>query len=274
MAGSRGGLSANDGEAAELTSLSPEVATKFIAIEGAAEVRIRATKLRVVLAVSGEGETAAACKAAVNKIVQDAVQAWKAIGVADEAIHEDFIAILPQYQWRIEKQESQEVAVERLMGYRMQVNLHVASNGEPQAQSIIDESFKLGITDIIAFDYWHPELDRLKQEAMAKAVEAAKQKSSVLLKAVFENPPKPINVQEKTVVHFPATMYESFDNAYRESIDLPSRRNLPSISAFRPKNTYYRGLRSGADVTPDEMAFRPEITIVSRVKIYFQSPSE
>ena len=82
-----------------------------------------------------------------------------------------------------------------------------------------------------------------------------------------------VNLQTQTRTHFPESLYESFENAYSESIDLPSRRNLPSIRAWRPKNTYYRGLQTDADATPAELPLKPEITVVSRVRLYYLSPA-
>ena len=273
LAGSRGGIHGEGGNSFDLPSIDAETAAGFIVIEGSAELRVEATKLRVVLAISGQGETAFQCQEKVDAVADSLVATWKEMGIETAMIYEDFIAILPQYKWQIEKQEGQDVAVERLSGYRMQVNMHVACDGEDEARQVIDRAFKQGITDIIGFDYWHPEIDEFKTEAMKQAAEAANKKSAILLGAVFDNTPKPINVREKTVAYFPAEMYESFANSYSETIDLPSRRNMASIRAFRPQNTYYRGLNSNADTTPDQLSLKPEITIVSKVRIYFASPA-
>ncbi len=59
MAGSRAGVQADAGRAAALPPLSPEIARGYITVEGRAVLRARPTEIRIVLAVTAEGETAA-----------------------------------------------------------------------------------------------------------------------------------------------------------------------------------------------------------------------
>lgn len=273
LAGSRGGAVGELHGEVELPLLEPEAAGEFITIEGTAELRVVATQLRVVLALSSEGDTALECRASIESQINATIEGWKGLGIPAESIHEDFIAILPRYQWQIETQGDSEVAIERLVGYRMQVNLHVAAEGEEQANDVIGVAYKNNLTDIIAFDYWHPELDEFKKQALREAIGAAKEKSEIVLSGLFDERLPVINVQEKTVAYFPDSLYQSFSNSYSESIDFPRRHDLPSIAAWRAQNTYYRGLRSNADSTPEALALRPEITIVSRVRLYYRSPA-
>jgi hypothetical protein len=48
---------------------------------------------------------------------------------------------------------------------------------------------------------------------------------------------------------------------------------MPFIRASRPRNTYYRGLQSDGDIQPAGLPMRPEISVISTVRIYFQSPA-
>ena len=41
----------------------------------------------------------------------------------------------------------------------------------------------------------------------------------------------------------------------------------------RPRNTYYRGLYTDGDMQPSELPMQPEISVISTVRLYFESPA-
>jgi uncharacterized protein YggE len=271
LGGSRAGLEYEEGVSA-LPLLDREIAEGYITVDGRAEVRVPPTAIRVVLAVTGEAESAQACQKLVDAAVERVTAAWKKLGVAPEDIHADFIAILPRYEFEIQQRGDVDVGVEKRIGYRMQTNLHLAVETEAEAQEALGSAFAEGVTDIIAFDYQCDDLDALRIKARRQAIEAAKAKADMLLALLPDRPPV-INVQERTDIRRPQSMYQSFSNTYEESVTPTYRRDIPLIRAHRPKNTYYRGLDSGADTQPDALPMRPEISIVSTVRLYFASPA-
>ena len=50
-------------------------------------------------------------------------------------------------------------------------------------------------------------------------------------------------------------------------------RDVAMIQADRPRNTYYRGLNTDGDIQPRELPMRPEISVISTVRLYFRSPA-
>lgn len=280
FSGSRGGVphagSGQGGQAHRsggLETLSPEVAQGYITLEGRAELRVKPTEIRIVLAVTAEGKTPAECRRQVGAKVKSLTDAWKEMGIDEKDMVEDFIAVLPRYEFEIERVRDREMAVEKKAGYLMQSNLHVAVKNDEQAMRTINIAFDNDVADIIAFDYWTQELDQIKVKARAAAVKAAREKSDTLLGALFEKRPPLINLQEATRVHYPESLYESFtntnDSEYRSTY---SRRDIPQIRTFRPKNTYYRGLYLDGDVQSKELPMQSEISVVSTVRLYFESP--
>jgi uncharacterized protein YggE len=254
--------------------LSPEYALAYIAVEGTAEIRVKPRAIRVVMAVMTEGKTAEACQAANARQVAAVREQWRELGIPDEKVVEDFIAVLPRFAWRMEKSEDDtKLLTQRLAGYRMQTNLHVAVNTEAEAMAAIHRAFSQGVSDIITFDYWSPELDEKKREARQAALDAAKKKADVLL-AVFDERPPVINIKERTQAFFPKALYQTFENVLEETVEYRgSWSNFPRIKAYRPKMTFYHGLNSNADIRPKEPPMKPEISVVSTVSIYYQSPA-
>lgn len=274
LSGSRGGVSQRPGERS-FPTLTPQAAQSFITVEGKSVLTVKPTSIRVVLALTSESTSSADCKTAIERKVTQLRPLWNEAGVANEKIVEDFISLLPRYEFEVKKVGDQDVAMEKKVGYLMQTNIHLAVKDDAEAMKVLDVAFANDVTDIIGFDYWSEDLDRKKQEARAKAVQVAKEKSKVLLDGLFEKSPPVINIQEETVVHYPSSMYESFTNtssgAYQTNYQ--SRRNLPVIRLARPKNTYYRGHLPNADTQADELPMRAELSVVSTVRIYYESPS-
>jgi uncharacterized protein YggE len=254
------------------TPLSKEVAESFISIEGKAEVRVKPTELRIVLAVTAEGEAAIDCQKEVDATLAKLMAAWAKMKIPSEAIVVDFIAVLPRYEWKVGIPE-ENLMRERRAGFRMQSNVHLEVADDAGAMSALGVAFEHGVTDIIAFDYWSKELDSVKEQAREKALTAVRAKSDLMLKALFAEKPAVINVQEQTTVHYPASLYHSFTNTVNEEAVPTFARNYNFIRANRPKNTYYRGLFSDGDIQPRELPMKPEISVVSTVCLYFESPA-
>jgi uncharacterized protein YggE len=256
----------------DLPPLDPKVAVSYITLDGRAEARVRASEIRIVLAVTAEGETAEKCQQSVAAKVERLKAAWSKTKIAPEKIVVDFIAVLPNYRWNLEKREDVEVAVEKKAGYRMQSNVHLAVADAAQAEAALGQAFAQGVADIIAFDYWSRDLDEVKLKVRQEAVQAARAKADALLTLFPEKPPI-INVQEKTTVRYPESMYSSFRASYEEMVTPTWWHNMTLIHAVRPRNTYYRGLSTDGDVQPRELPMSPEISVVSTVRLYFKSPA-
>ena len=270
--GSRAGVENYSDYTENLSMLSREAAEGFITIDGRAEIRLRPTEIRIVLAVTSEGQTAQECQQTIDETIRKLKAAWTGMGIPDEKIVEDFIAVLPVYEWIVEKRGTRDADVEKKSGFRMQTNIHLAVVNDASVKKALTLAFEQGVTDIIAFDYWSKELDEMKTTAREQAVKAARNKSDILL-ALFEDRPPLINVQEQTTIRYPESLYDSFVNTFDEELTPGRRDDQPSIRAYRPRNTYYRGLRTDSDIQGRELPTSPEIYLVSTVRLYFESPA-
>jgi uncharacterized protein YggE len=253
--------------------LPPDIAEGYITIDGRAEVRVPPTEIRVVLAVTAEAESAKECREKVDGTIDRIKSAWGELKIPEENIVADFVAILPRYEWTVEKRGEVEAAVEKRVGYQMQTNLHLAVKDDDTAYQALTRAFDEGVTDVIGFDYWSRDLDEIKQKARKAALGAARQKTDGLLGDLFEKKPRAINVQEHTTVYYPESLYQSFTAGQTAQVSMPIRRDIPFFGAQRPRNTYYRGLFSDGDIQARELPMKPEISVVSSVRLYFQSPA-
>ncbi len=276
FAGARGGVNDGNGPSEQQVgapALTQEMVQGYITVEGRAEVRVPPTDIRIVLAVTAEAETPQECQAQVEQKIGELRNEWRAIGVMDNATEEDFIAILPRYKFELQEEAGDRRAVERKSGYLLQTNLHVAVRDDQQAMAVLRAAFSSGVADIIAFDYWNNNIEQLKKQARTSAIAAAKEKSEVLL-AVFDVRPPLINISEATQTIYPDGLYQSLANSHDDDFygNGSVWRDIPVLRLFRPKNTYYRGLFSNSDVLPRSLPMKSEISIVSTVRLYFESP--
>ena len=245
----------------------------YITIEGKAEKRIEPTALRLVLAIMIEKPDSPECETACREMEETLVKALEDLKIERDAIVVDFISILPVYEWKVEDRQGRTVAMETRSGFRMQSNVHVEVPTEEKARDVLQTAFRLGVSDVIAFDYWNEDVDLHKKEARKEALAAAKDKAELLLGALFDQPPRPLNVHESTRVVYPRSLYDSFENAYNEQVSPSfSDERLTRIWAAKPKNAYYRGFQEDTDVQGEGLPLRPEISIVSTVRLYYATP--
>lgn len=255
----------------ELTSLE---SVTMISVDGTADIRVEPEEIRVVLAITAEGETVQECQEEIAQRVENVVEAWQELKIAEENIVEDFINVLPRYEWGIVERDGQKFRIQKREGYRMQTNLHVAVKTEKEAMAAIKRAFEQGVTDIVTFDYWSSQVDDARNKAREAALEAAKEKAKTL-HTVFNEPPKVINVQEATEVFPPHSLYRTYENVLEEEVRHDNQwSSIPTIKAYRPKMTFFHGLQSNSDRRPAGAPMRAEIAVVSTVRIYYQSPSD
>lgn len=254
----------------EAQLLVPDTALTCISVLGTVELPVEPEGLRVVFAITSEGATPQLCEQKNAAQVAAVAKAWSALEVPEHDIVEDFINVVPVYEWRVTERDGAQVRVQQQNGFRMQSNLHLAVKAEKDAMAAIKAAFAQGVTEIVTFDYWSSRLNEAKSKAREKALAEAKKKATTLL-SVFDTPPKVINVQESTNVFYPGSLYRTYTNVLEEEIR--SSDDWRTIKAYRPKMTFYSGLDSRADERPTGPAMHPRIAVVSSVRLYYESPA-
>lgn len=280
MSGSRGG--ANSGHQYQVqhsynklvdTTLDERV-FEYVEVESKVELRIKPDQIRIVLGIGESAKTSAECEAKVFEKIRQLKAAYSELSIPEADVVDDFIAILPRYRYDLESINGQNVAVEKLDDFSIQSNMHIKVATEAEATEVIRAAFKLGVTDLIAVDYWSKDIDATRKKAFEQAVSDAKSKARYLLGETFSEPPRPINVRDNTRVIMPDKLYASFTNSYDTDFThaYNRHRDIPVIKAFRPKNTYYQGHFDDSDSNPQEIAMGPEIYVVSSVSLYYATP--
>ncbi len=267
--GSRQGI----GPPREIPPPDPATIGEFILVEGSAEMRVDPTEARVVLAIISEGADPAACRQGNAQRLEALRAALQDAGVAPDCVFVDFIALTPVYEWRVEKQQEQNVGVERRVAFRLQENAHVLVKDLALVPAVRAAAFDAGVTDLVAFDYGCEHLDEVKQNALKSALENAKRKADLLLGGTFGDARPPVlNIRERVDVQPPAALYRSYS---LDRTPLPywmERESLPLLPAARPLTTYYHGFDERVDQLGGGLPMRPQISVVGRVWLYHLAP--
>jgi uncharacterized protein YggE len=244
-----------------------------IAVTGEAKISVKPQSLRLVLALTTDGETANDCSTEISTRVQRIREALGALKIAAKEIVEDFIVVKRRYKWDVETKNKRDFLAESEDGFHMQTNLHILCKDETMALAAIDEAFKVGVKEVVSFDYWHNDLDRFKKEALEKALAAAKSKSDILL-SVFDERPRVMNVNNRIRVAHPAAQYTSL------AIDKsnPNRgyayADMAKVFAERPVITFYEGDRNFSDVSPKAPNMDPTFSVSATVTLTYESPQQ
>ena len=142
---------------------------------GSVVVQLKPEKIRVVLAVVSEAETAEDCHALNVAAVKKVRDVWRTMGIEDDNVVEDFIAMLPRYEWFYERRmakltDSEEwikemmkmdadqredfdpdlfvnpdffkLAIMKKTGHRIQSNIHLETDTESNAMEAINAAFE------------------------------------------------------------------------------------------------------------------------------------
>jgi hypothetical protein len=174
------------------------------------------------------------------------------------------------YTWAVEERAGGRVVAEKRSGFRVQDNVHVKASDEANARAALNAAYGVEGVELLVVDDWSSELRERRQDAQKQALAEARRKSDLLL-SVFETRPPPINVHESTVVVFPKDLYATFQRAQWVPGHY-SGPDLPRLPALQPLNTYYRGLYEDVDVMDSTMPFRPQISVICTVAIYYAAP--
>ncbi|MCA9044675.1 MAG: SIMPL domain-containing protein [Planctomycetaceae bacterium] len=262
------------GSPIEASPLDRKTAQEVITITGTAEIRFVPDQIRIVLAVISDADSAVNSRNIASMKVEELQRNWvTGLKFKKESIAAEFISLQPHYQ-SVEKIENGRQSFEPARtGFRTQYNVHVVVDTEDNAMKVLDRAFELGVTDILAFDYWASDLDNRLISVRRQALDKAKAKAELLL-SPFNPRPAIINVSEQSYTYSPHDLHATSDHEPPGNVDQSPKGQQPSFKNFRPQRTFSDSLRSQSDFNPKSPAMRPEFTVVSTVHLYYQSPAE
>ncbi len=182
---------------------------------------------QITFGIVTNGEKADAAQAENTEKVNQVIATLKGMGVEDKSIQTSGYSISPQYDYDnldVNKQP-------KLTGYQVRTTLQVSDQKIADAGKILSESVKAGVNNVEGVVYTCSTYDEKYEEALQKAVKAARKKADVLAKAEGASAGKVVSISEG--YQDLSARYQSSDigAAYETADAVQNASSIPDLSA-------------------------------------------
>jgi uncharacterized protein YggE len=167
----------------------PTNATRSIAVTGQAEVRVTPTLVNLVVGVETLNRSLPAAKAENDRRVQAIVQSMQALGVAPKDIQTDYIQVHPDYVTRND-------TVTILRHYTVRKTVAVTLNDVTKFERALSDALQSGANHVLNVQFLTADLRKHRDEARARAVQAAREKAELLARELNARVGKVISIGE------------------------------------------------------------------------------
>ena len=161
---------------------------RTISVTGQAEVRVTPSTANIVFGVETLNKVLATAKDENDRRVQAVMQATRTLGVAPKDIQTDYIQVEPRY----DDLTSGTV----LRHYTVRKTIAVTLNNVSKFEQCLSGALQAGASHIIGVQFLTTELRKYRDEARARAIQAAREKAVALARELNARVGKVISIQE------------------------------------------------------------------------------
>jgi uncharacterized protein YggE len=154
------------------TAIAQTPATRSISVTGQAEVRVTPSTVNVVLGVETRDKALDAAKSDNDRRIQAVLQSIRSQGVDAKDIQTDYINVEPRYD------EMNTGTV--LRHYIVRKSIAVTLKDVSRFEQVLSGALQTGATHVIGVQFLTSELRKYRDEARARAIQAAREKAIAL----------------------------------------------------------------------------------------------
>jgi len=247
--------------------LPPSTTSTFV--EASVLMNVKADEYVAVFALSKEGVTVAECNTAMSETAAALTNALKSLGITEPDLFLDFIAQTKRCGFEIEGN----IAKEKLVGFELKKNLSIRFTNSALLEKLLVATAELGVHDLIKVDYIVNDMGQVQQRLMEAASEVIKQKAARYEKLLDVKllPPGQIYA-ERSGVHYPSDMYDSYTAAEAEQLSMPPDGGKYTIQQARKSQTFfYNGLDAdGFDRVTNPVIIEPVVQCTLYLKVKYE----
>jgi uncharacterized protein YggE len=181
----------------------PVQPTRSISVSGQAEVRVTPSIVNLVFGVETLDKVLTTAKAENDKRVQAVVRAMQTLGVAPKDIQTDYIHVEPMYD-----HPSSGPTV--LRHYTVRKSIAVTLNDVAKFERLLSGALQSGASHILNVQFLTSDLRKHRDEARARAIQAAREKAVALAGEMNARLGKVISIHE----HGSGGPWHSYGNAW------------------------------------------------------------
>lgn len=171
-----------------------DVEHPLLIVSGQAEVSVKPDQAIVRLGAVAQAETAAEAQNDVNKVMQQAIEAIKDLGIADQKLSTAGISLSPVYSQPRpprplprdgrERQDVDEPFEPRIVAYRAHNTLRIEVDDLTKVGPVIDSGVKTGANNIEGVAFGLKNDKDARSRALQNAAKEAQDKAQALAKAM------------------------------------------------------------------------------------------
>lgn len=150
------------------------VARNVIRVDSKEQVKVEPDIAEIIYSVYSQASDAQICQTQNGKDLDNVLALLKTQGIEDKNIQTTNFGLSPIYDWEAGK---------TITGYEMTTDITVSNIGIDKVGGLISQSVDAGINSISSIAYKSSKYDEAYQQALTKAIEAAKVKAGVMAEA-------------------------------------------------------------------------------------------
>jgi uncharacterized protein YggE len=232
-------------------------------------MNVKADEFVAVFGIAQEGATVEEASQKMDAVVKEFTAALKALHVRDNDIYADFVTQPKIYGYDI----ADSVAKEKLTGFEQKKNISVHYTDRDLLDKLILAAAKSQIYDLIKVDYVVKDITAVQDKLMVEASAIVKQKVATdeKLLGIKTEPPAEIYAQ-RTAIHYPTVLYDSYTAAESESIARPANIQRFTVQQVRKGKTFFfNGLDgNGFDKVINPVIIEPVVQFTLYLKLKYE----
>lgn len=217
-------------------------------------MNVKADEYVAVFAVSTEGATVTECAQKSDATLKAFIADIHLLGITGDDVFVDFIAQTKTYGFTVEG----DIAKEKLVGFELKKNISIHYTDRLLLDKLIAAASRSQIYDLVKVDYIVKDLNKVQDKLAETASRVLDQKKSRFGKLLGVRLVPPMQIYaEKSAIHYPTELYDSYTAAESEAVNSNSIRQKYTVQQARKSRTFYY---NGLDANGFDEVIHPAIT--------------
>lgn len=162
---------------------------RTITVRGAAEIRVVPDEVVVTVGVESFQLELKGSKSENDRVTTAVIEAATSHGIEPEHVRTDFLSIEPRYDDRYDR-------AHELVGYVVRRSVAVTVRDVSEFEDLLSEMLAAGANYVHGVDFRTTELRKHRDEARARAIEAAREKAEDLAGQLGQGIGRPLSIDE------------------------------------------------------------------------------
>ena len=232
-------------------------------------MNVKADEYVVVFGITQEGATLAECSSKMDARVKAFAADLKPLGIGDADLFVDFAAQTKTYGFEVQG----DILQEKHVGFELKKNVSIHYKDASLLDRISLAAERSQVFDLIKVDYIVKDVGRVQERLMEEAASITKNKISRYEKLLGIKLQPPAQVYaEKSAIHYPTQMYDSYTAHESEAIrGGPDRQRYTVQTARKSRTFFFNGLDAdGFDAVINPVITEPVVQFTLYLKVKYE----